>query len=69
MQMTYFENNSQLIHLVNLWCTKNIEKYKAKSIFLPAGKTPEPIYKNWELEKPQWLNELDLLQMDDIYNG
>ncbi len=67
--MTYFENPDDMVTRVNQWCSENIEKYKAESLFLPAGKTPEAIYQNWESKHPAWLNGLELLQVDDVYTG
>ena len=67
--MTYFGNPDDMVQKVNQWCEQNVEKYKAESLFLPAGKTPESIYQNWENEAPKWLEKLDLLQVDDVHTG
>lgn len=67
--MTYFGSPDDMVIKVNQWCSENIEKYKAESIFIPAGKTPEPLYKNWESVRPKWLEKLELLQVDDVHTG
>lgn len=67
--MTYFKSQLEMVHQVNQWCSTNIEKFSAESLFLPAGKTPEAVYQNWEQQKPHWLEKLELLQVDDVYSG
>lgn len=41
----------------------------ARSVFLPAGKTPEDLYELWESTKPAWLKALRLQQIDDVLTG
>lgn len=51
------------------WIRVRVEKYKAKSLFLPAGETPKPLYAKWRERWPTFLEEVDLLQVDDVLNG
>lgn len=41
----------------------------ARSVFLPAGRTPENLYALWEKEKPSWLAGVTLKQIDDVLTG
>lgn len=51
------------------WCREKIERYQARSIFVPAGQTPITLYKLWEAEKPAYLKGLRLLQIDEVISG
>lgn len=54
---------------INTWLQEQVHLYGAKSLFLPAGETPRPLYENWELTRPKFLSGLRLLQVDDIASG
>lgn len=41
----------------------------ARSVFLPAGRTPETLYALWENEKPSWLSGVRFKQIDDVLTG
>ena len=41
----------------------------ARSVFLPAGRTPESLYALWERERPEWLERIMFKQIDDVMNG
>jgi 6-phosphogluconolactonase/glucosamine-6-phosphate isomerase/deaminase len=51
------------------WCHHKILQHNVRSIFLPAGKTPEALYEVWCAERPSYLNNIDLLQIDDVLTG
>ncbi len=44
-------------------------KHKARSIYVPAGQTPIPVYQSWTLGQPEFLETMDLLQIDDVVTG
>ena len=60
---------TDLNHQASAWLEKRVALDGARSAFLPAGRTPESLYKLWESEKPSWLRELRLKQIDDVLNG
>jgi 6-phosphogluconolactonase/glucosamine-6-phosphate isomerase/deaminase len=35
-------------------------------IFLPAGKTPIPLYENWEYDLPDFLEDIVMVQIDEV---
>lgn len=67
--MTYFSSAESMVNFVNSWCSSHVELFKAKSLFVPAGQTPVPIYENWEAQRPAWLEGVQLMQVDDVQNG
>lgn len=51
------------------WCQEKINSVGARSIFIPAGNTPIPLYEVWRATKPQFLQGIDLLQIDEVLTG
>ncbi|RZA08956.1 MAG: hypothetical protein EOP11_03230 [Proteobacteria bacterium] len=51
------------------WLRDRITRYRATSLFLPAGETPRPLYAKWRQEKPDFLNGVRLQQVDDVIDG
>ena len=51
------------------WLEKRVRLDGVRSAFLPAGKTPEALYALWEKEKPKWLEQVRLKQIDDVMSG
>lgn len=70
MTPKYFSNgDSGLVEAVNRWCESSKAEYQAKSLALPTGSTPIPLYKSWETEKPAFLQGLRLSQLDEVITG
>jgi len=57
------------IAITEEWIQRRVEKYQARSLFLPAGETPKPLYAKWRERWPSFLEGVDLLQVDDVLNG
>lgn len=51
------------------WLKNRVSKYSAKSLFLPAGETPKPLYAKWRSKPPAFLKDMKLLQVDDVIEG
>jgi 6-phosphogluconolactonase/glucosamine-6-phosphate isomerase/deaminase len=51
------------------WLEKRVAFEGVRTAFLPAGRTPEALYKLWETEQPSWLRGLRLKQIDDVLSG
>ena len=62
------EQNAWLAE-VDKWVLTKKEIYLARSLYLPAGETPKAIYRNWQLNNPSFLKELNLIQIDDVISG
>lgn len=69
MELIICEDEEQFVQTISDWCRTQIQKCSAHSIFIPAGKTPESLYRHWELVKPDYLRNIKLLQIDDILTG
>jgi 6-phosphogluconolactonase/glucosamine-6-phosphate isomerase/deaminase len=51
------------------WLESRVKRYGARSLFLPAGETPRPLYARWREAEPGYLRGLRLLQVDDVSTG
>ena len=66
MEVIHCKDEQEIAHKAFTWCQKQIEKHHASSIYIPAGQTPVQLYRLWEKEKPQFLRNIDLVQIDDV---
>lgn len=48
------------------WCSHWVPKYSPRKLFIPAGQTPVSLYEYWEKARPAYLNECQLLQVDEV---
>ncbi len=51
------------------WLRNTVEVHDLKSIFIPAGKSPIPLYQELERIHPQFMDDLRLIQIDDLPEG
>jgi 6-phosphogluconolactonase/glucosamine-6-phosphate isomerase/deaminase len=61
------ENEDLFIDEINKLFKKLL--IKGSRLFIPAGNTPVLLYKNWELEQPEFLKEVTFVQIDEVLNG
>lgn len=57
------------VRLSNEWLIDRFERYNTKSIYLPAGETPQLLYADWRLRAPEALRQMKLYQVDDVTSG
>ena len=69
MHLIVKNDEKELVAIANKWCEEKFLHYQAKSIYLPAGNTPTPLYRYWEKTKPAYLNNILLQQMDEVMEG
>lgn len=69
MDLIQCKDLSDLTQQAHLWLEGEISCHHFKSVFLPAGRTPQQLYEKWEKEKPDFLKGLRLVQIDDILTG
>jgi len=69
MKLVRCKDLSELTEQAHLWLEDEISRHHFKSIFLPAGRTPQQLYEKWEKERPAFLKGLRLVQIDDILTG
>lgn len=51
------------------WLFAEIERTHAGSMFIPAGRTPLPLYERWERTRPPVLRDLMLCPVDEVVTG
>lgn len=57
------------VRATETWLTDRLARYRATSLFLPAGETPRALYAKWRREKPAYLSGVRLQQVDDVIDG
>jgi 6-phosphogluconolactonase/glucosamine-6-phosphate isomerase/deaminase len=67
MDFQTVENEALFVDEINLLLKTFLQK--GSRLFIPAGSTPIPLYKNWESEHPEFLNEVIFVQIDEVLNG
>ncbi len=65
MKLVICEDLSHMSREATNWCVDRAPK----SMFLPAGRTPTPLYRLWEKERPSFLKGIKLFQIDDVLTG
>lgn len=66
VQEIQFPTDEALAARAHAWCEAKITEFAARSLFVPAGNTPRPLYALWERERPAYLENLTLVQMDEV---
>ncbi len=69
MKLLIAEDATDLSRQASSWLETRVLRDGVRSAFLPAGKTPEALYKLWESERPPWLTGLRLKQIDEVLTG
>lgn len=69
MKLITCEDLNHLAASVTAWGDRATRQYRARSIFVPAGQTPVPVYAHWKKVAPEFLSTLAFLQIDDILTG
>ncbi len=67
MNLIHCDHPIHGVELANKWCATTFQS--AQGIFLPAGGTPEALYKVWSETRPNFLEGKTFYQVDDILNG
>lgn len=69
MELQYFKDYHELSLAAHSWVLEKLERYEAKSIYVPAGGTPKGLYQEWEQSNHSWAKGLQFLQIDDVIRG
>jgi 6-phosphogluconolactonase/glucosamine-6-phosphate isomerase/deaminase len=69
MEIIRCNDRKETVQYIDSWCKDNIKNLNAKSIFLPAGNTPIPLYKKWEEIRPSYLDNIQFHQVDEVITG
>jgi 6-phosphogluconolactonase/glucosamine-6-phosphate isomerase/deaminase len=69
MKKIIAQGQNDWVQSVSKWLVEKKQLHQATSLYIPAGATPTLIYQDWELQKPAFLNNLKLIQIDDVVSG
>ena len=69
MDVVECKDETEWVDAINSWLKTQIELYHPKRLFLPAGESPRPLYRNWERFGAPFSSELRLVQLDEIITG
>lgn len=67
MQRRVGKDENEMIRLAWTWLHEEV--HVGARVFVPAGGTPQPLYRRWCAEPTALLKSLRLVQIDDILNG
>lgn len=71
MNIISVQGDDELIYKVNTWLEHSLSNINSgqKIVLLPAGNTPQTLYKSWERSPPAFLNGILFQQVDDVLTG
>jgi 6-phosphogluconolactonase/glucosamine-6-phosphate isomerase/deaminase len=69
MDIKVCKDETQWVEAINTWLNRKLIQFKSRRVFLPAGDTPLPLYKNWSKVNPSFLKGLRFVQLDEILSG
>lgn len=69
MELVVCKDAVEAAHYANHWVARQVLSSRLKSLFVPAGATPEPLYALWRAERPEHLRDLQFVQIDDVLTG
>jgi 6-phosphogluconolactonase/glucosamine-6-phosphate isomerase/deaminase len=69
MELVVCDSTEAFIRSASDWCREHVASSQAKSMFVPAGRTPVGLYEHWEKVRPDYLVGMRLLQIDDVLTG
>lgn len=71
MKLITVQDDVELISNVNTWLRTSLQSSDSnqKIVQLPAGNTPLSLYKSWESERPDFLDDVTFQQVDDVLTG
>lgn len=69
MRHLYCKDEKSWVEAANQWLADQKAEFKAKTVYLPAGETPRPLYENWQKQMPTILKDLTFVQIDDVVSG
>lgn len=69
MELSTFTDTRHAAELADGWCRQKIAATGATSLFVPAGSSVLELYALWEETRPDYLNGMSLVQVDDVSDG
>lgn len=69
MNQIIVQDDVELATTVNSWLQKSLLNSNQKIVQLPAGSTPQSLYRSWESLRPNYLTDVVFQQVDDVLTG
>lgn len=70
MELVVCKDREELARAVNKWMQMQFAESKdPHAVYVPAGSTPEPLYRLWREERPDYLEQIEFVQIDDVLSG
>ncbi len=69
MELIVCKDQGEVAARATEWCRHQCDSLGIRSLFVPAGATPEPLYAHWQNERPTFIETLRLMQIDDVLTG
>ncbi len=69
MDLRVGNDSHDIATLATAWLEHEIAKTTARTVFIPAGSTPKPLYALWRQNPPPFIDSINFLQMDDVISG
>jgi glucosamine-6-phosphate deaminase len=69
MNLQVCNSEQDWVRAINEWLAAELAQRRMNRIFLPAGETPKPLYRDWQNKPPDFLENLKFVQLDEILTG
>lgn len=69
MDLVVCKDADEVGRFAHTWIASQVAPLSNPSVYLPAGATPEPLYRHWRDTCPEFLSSLCLVQIDDVVGG
>ena len=69
MDLVVCKETEEVADFANQWVARQVATGGLKSLYLPAGATPEALYALWRKTRPEYLQALQFVQIDDVLTG
>lgn len=69
MKLHTLPDKNTVASFASEWIKLEVEHNGARKFFVPAGNTPIELYKEWEKNRPAYLEKMQLIQIDEVISG
>ncbi|MGE0762365.1 MAG: 6-phosphogluconolactonase [Bdellovibrionales bacterium] len=69
MELVVCKDVAEAAHYADRWVERQVLTGLLRRLYVPAGATPEALYALWRETKPDYLQGLKFIQIDDVLTG
>lgn len=69
MELVICKETEEVAEFADNWVARQVKNKQLQSLYVPAGATPELLYALWRQHRPEYLQSLQLVQIDDVLTG